>query len=106
MKKTALFLLFIPVLFSANAQNFHVGIFGGVSAYNGDLTTSVFPRKVTNGALGITGNYELTDQVMIRAGLTYTIIGGADRFSSKPDLVLRNLSFETSLTEFSVVGEY
>ncbi len=83
-----------------------MGIFGGLSAYNGDLTTTIFPKKVTNGAIGITANYELTDQIIIRPGLTYSVIGGADRYSSKPDLVLRNLSFETSLLEFSLLGEY
>lgn len=46
-----------------------------VSAYNGDLTESVMPGKLTNGVIGITGNYELRDQVMIRAGLSYTVLG-------------------------------
>jgi hypothetical protein len=64
------------------------------------------PRKVTNGAIGVTANYELSDQIMIRGGLTYSVVGGADRYSNRSDLVLRNLSFETSLVEFSVLGEY
>lgn len=43
---------------------------------------------------------------MLRAGLTYSIVGGADRYSSDTVLRLRNLSFETSIVEFSAVGEY
>ncbi len=88
------------------AQRVHIGVFGGLAAYNGDLTDKIFPKKVTNGAIGITVNYELTDQIFIRGGYTYAIIGGADRFSDKPGLVLRNLSFETEVHEFSAVGEY
>ena len=88
------------------AQRLHIGVFGGLAAYNGDLTEKVFPKKVTNGAIGITGNYEIADQIMLKAGLTYAVVGGADRFSDKPEAVLRNLAFETSVTELSVVGEY
>jgi hypothetical protein len=106
MKKTSGLLVFLFIVSIVNAQRVHVGIFGGLSAYNGDLTDKILPKKVTNGAIGITGNYELTDQFMIRAGLTYTVVGGADRFSDKPSLLERNLAFETSIIEFSAVGEY
>ncbi len=33
--------------------------------------------------LGITVNYELKDQIMLRGGLTYAVVGGADRYSDK-----------------------
>jgi opacity protein-like surface antigen len=100
-------LIFLLLITSAiSAQRMHVGIFGGLSAYNGDLTEKYFPKKVTNGAIGITANYELKDKIMLRAGLTYSVVGGADRYSDKADLVIRNLSFETSITELSLVGEY
>ncbi len=88
------------------AQSIHVGLFGGAAAYTGDLTSKLFPKKVTNGAIGITLNYEISDLVMLRTGITYAIIGGADRYSDKPNLVLRNLSFETKILEFSSVFEY
>ena len=106
MKRARILILFLGITNIVFAQRFHIGIFGGLAAYNGDLTDKVFPKKVTNGATGITVNYELTDNIMLRGGYTYTVVGGADRFSSKPDLVARNLSFETSISEFSVVGEY
>ena len=90
----------------AFCQNVHVGIFGGLAAYQGDLTDKIIPKKVTNGAIGITVNYELTPQIMLRGGFTYSIIGGADRFASDDSMLARNLAFETHLTEFSAVGEY
>ena len=106
MKQARLFLLITFACIQVNAQRLHIGIMGGISAYNGDLTETVMPGKLTNGVIGITGNYELRDQVMIRAGLSYTVLGGADRYNTKADLLARNLSFETSLTELSLVGEY
>ena len=107
MKKIHLFLLFgcyfSQIVF---AQRFHIGVYGGLAAYNGDLTDKIFPKKVTNGAIGITANYELTDNIMLRAGYTYAIVGGADRFSDDPELRARNLAFETVISEFHLVGEY
>ena len=100
--------LFTCLIFFTTAitAQLHVGVFGGLAAYNGDLAEKIFPKKVTNGAVGITGNYEINDQIMVRAGFTYAVVGGADRFSSEPELVKRNLSFETRLFEFSATGEY
>jgi hypothetical protein len=106
MKNLRLVIILIFISSSVFGQRVHLGIFGGFSAYNGDLTDKIFPKKVTNGAIGITVNYELADQFMLRAGFTHTIVGGADRFSSSRDLVKRNLAFETVINEFSAVGEY
>lgn len=106
MKRTCLLALSLFIISALTAQRFHIGVFGGLAAYNGDLTSKIFPKKVTNGAIGITANYELTDNIMLRGGYTYAVVGGADRFSTKPELIARNLSFETAIHEFSVLGEY
>lgn len=106
MKRAILFFLLFGTGSQFYAQRLHLGIFGGLAAYNGDLADKLFPKKVSNGAIGITASYELKDQVMIRSGLTYSVVGGADRYNTKPDLILRNLSFETSITELSLLGEY
>ncbi len=106
MKSTYLMIIFFVSSSIVQAQRIHIGIFGGAAAYNGDLTDKIFPKKVTNGAIGLTVNYEIADQIMLRAGFTYAIVGGADRFSDKADARLRNLSFETTINEFSVIGEY
>src|SRR5687768_9744664 len=97
MKKNSLLFLFIAITSTAFSQNLHIGVFGGASAYNGDLTEKIFPKHLTNGVIGITGNYEINDQIMVRAGLSYTIVGGADRYLEQADLKLRNLSFETKI---------
>lgn len=106
MKSICLFIFFSFSISVVSAQRIHVGVFGGLAAYNGDLVDKIFPKKVTNGAIGVTVNYEILDQIMVRAGFTYSIVGGADRFSDDATIRLRNLSFETSIIEFSAVGEY
>ncbi|TMI72149.1 MAG: hypothetical protein E6H09_11525 [Bacteroidetes bacterium] len=106
MKGLSALIFYICIASSVPAQRVHVGIFGGLSAYNGDLVDKYFPKKISNGAVGITLNYELRDQVMLRGGFTYSVVGGADRYSHQPDLIVRNLSFETSISEFSLVGEF
>ena len=106
MKNLRLLLFFICIAPTILAQSLHIGVFGGLSAYNGDLTENIFPKKVTNGAIGITLNYEMTEKIMLRGGFTYSIVGGADRFSKDSGLIKRNLAFETRIFEFSIVGEY
>ncbi|MCY7310705.1 MAG: DUF6089 family protein [Chitinophagaceae bacterium] len=103
LSSLAIFLIIAPV---AIAQRGHIGIFGGAAAYSGDLSNKPFPRKVTNGAIGLTYSYEISDLIMLRTGFTYSIVGGADRYNEKPTLSLRNLSFETQIFELSIVGEY
>jgi len=106
MKHLRLLIFFNLIVLTSSAQRMHVGVFGGLSAYSGDLVDKIFPKKVTNGAIGVTLNYELSDQFIIRGGFTYAIVGGADRFSKDTAAFFRNLSFETAITELSVVGEY
>lgn len=106
MKRSFFFLLLLAFCKMSFAQRFHLGVFGGLAAYYGDLTEKVFPKRVTNGAIGITGNYELTDNFMLRAGFTFARVGGADMFSNDPGRRDRNLNFETAITEFSLVGQY
>jgi hypothetical protein len=106
MRKVHLLIIITFITFSAQSQRIHIGLYGGTAAYLGDITEKIFPKKVTNGALGFSVNYEATDKILIRAGVTYSIVGGADVYSKKADLAIRNLSFETSLLEFSLTGEY
>jgi hypothetical protein len=100
------FFVFTIISINSSAQSVHIGVFGGASAYNGDLTQKIFQKKLLNAVVGITGNYELGDQFMLRAGVTLSKLGAADRYNVDSTTIKRNLSFETSLVEFSVVGEY
>ena len=100
----ALLLMFCATL--SGAQGLQIGVFGGVSSYNGDLTDKIFPRQTRNAAFGITGTYSFTDKISARASFVYTMLGAADRFNEDSGLQARNLSFETQLYEFSLMGQY
>ena len=46
MKKVHLFILFCLLTTTVLSQKVHIGLFGGLSAYNGDLVDKIFPKKV------------------------------------------------------------
>ena len=75
--------------FVSNSQGVHLGVFAGVSSYNGDLADKIFHRQTRKAAFGITGTYEITDHISARASVTYTGLAGADRYSKDPELQAR-----------------
>ena len=101
-----LFACFIVIPNILFAQSFHIGLFGGVSNYQGDLVQGAYNSRFTNPAIGLTGSYEVMDRLMIRGGFTFSKVEGDDKYNKKDYLKLRNLSFESKISEFSVVGEY
>ena len=84
----------------------HIGLFGGIGNYQGDLINSAYVSKLTRVAVGVTGEYELSNKLSLRAAFTFAQIAGDDQYNSKDYLKLRNLSFESNITEFSVVAQY
>lgn len=102
MQKT-LFLLLLFLSHTAFAQ-FHFGAFVGGASYLGELNDKPFKR--TKPAVGLSLNYEVSERLMLRSGLTFGKLEGADRYSGDEfKKQLRNLSFQSSLTEFSLMGE-
>jgi hypothetical protein len=103
MRKLTLVLVLFFIAQSSFSQ-FRLGIFGGLSNYQGDLTDK--PYKSSKTALGLTGTFPITQRFSIRTGLTFGKVAAADSLSGKPELKARNLSFQSKITEFSVLGEY
>jgi hypothetical protein len=98
------FFLSLLLTFSLFAQcQLQIGFFGGVSNYVGDMTDR--PYQNSRAAIGLTAGYQILPRVNLRAGFTYAKLDGADSLSSQADIVLRNLSFQTNITEFSLVAE-
>jgi hypothetical protein len=83
---------------------FRLGIFGGVANYHGDLQERAFQNA--RGAFGLTGTFPISDRFNIRAGITFAKVAAADSLSKQADLRARNLSFQSSITEFSLLAEY
>lgn len=105
MRKLLIFALSFAV-FTTSFSQVHVGLFGGVGHYQGDLTDGAFVGKLTRGAVGVTVGYELSSRVTLRGGLTFAQIAGNDRYNSKDYLRARNFSFESNILEASLVGEF
>lgn len=90
-----------------HAQYWHIGVFGGASAYNGDLVDKYFPAHgQTKGAIGLDLTYEYNDHINIRGGFTFGKVAGYDRYNKSDELKKRNLSFESNISEVSLLGEY
>jgi hypothetical protein len=106
MKTGFLFVVLFFNVFFLQAQRVHVGVAGGLANYNGDLLDKLYAKKLTNGFIGFTAHYELEDQILIRAAFNFARVDGSDAYSNKENLRLRNLRFESAISEFSVVGEY
>ena len=106
MNRNPILPLLLLFSFVSNSQGIQVGVFAGLSSYNGDLTDKIFPRQTRSAAFSLTGTYEFTDHIFARASFTYTELGAADRFTDDPELQARNLSFETRIFEFALQGQY
>jgi opacity protein-like surface antigen len=83
-----------------------IGLFAGVSQYQGDLQSSTFQGRFAHPAIGLTGSYDIAPRLALRAGLTFSALEADDAHNKKEDLLSRNLSFRTRLAEFSLVGQY
>jgi len=85
-------------------SQFGLGITGGLSNYLGDLVDK--PYKSTKGYFGVTGTFPLSPRFSLRAGLSFAKVAGADSLAQQPELVARNLSFQSRITELSLLAEY
>lgn len=105
MKKLSFLLILFLLTYRAFAQSpFHIGVFAGIANYQGDLSSHNYQQS--KPAFGVTANYELSDRVMLRGGLTFAKIAGADKYGNSDFLKQnRNLSFESNIAELSLVGE-
>lgn len=99
-------LLFLP--FALSAQHFEAGILIGASNYLGDLSNnsgSVY-MKETKPAFGALVKYNINHLFALRLSGNYTWVAGRDANVNNDDFVRnRNLSFRSSITEFSLMGE-
>ena len=103
MQKLAL-LIFSSLFASTTFAQMEIGVFGGLSNYQGDLVDKVY--QSSKGAFGLRVGYGLTNRITLRAGLTFAKVAGYDAKSEQADLRARNLSFESPITEFALTGEF
>jgi hypothetical protein len=103
MKKLLLFWALVPTFLQA--QRIHVNLYGGISNYSGDLQSKAFTLDQAYAGFGGGIQYDLTRNFSVLSNLSLFHVGAADRYN-KPDLQTRNLSFQTQIFEWNVLGEY
>jgi Outer membrane protein beta-barrel domain len=103
MKKLLLLTVLVPSL--VQAQRLHFNLYGGISNYSGDLQSKAFTLDQSYGSFGGGLQYDLTRNFSVLTNLSLLHVGAADKFN-KPDLQSRNLSFQTQIFEWNVLGEY
>lgn len=103
MKALFLSLLFVPGLIQA--QRWHVNITGGVSNYSGDLQAKTYTFDQSNFAYGFGAQYDITRHFSAITNFSFMKLTASDQYNS-PDLVFRNLSFQSNVYEWNLLGEY
>ena len=104
MKKILLAsILLIALSFTANAQKWEVGLFGGGANYMGELSGDFIDLEETNPAVGGFVRYYVHPFINVRFGLTYGSISGADKTNAA--IIARNLSFKSDVFEAALIPE-
>lgn len=98
-------LLLCTLTSSAWSQQWSLELFAGAAGYNGDLTKSSLVMRSIKPAIGVNVRYEIHPQFALRGGLTYAQVSGDDKHTGDSLLLLRNLSFQTSIIEASFIVE-
>jgi hypothetical protein len=116
MKKLFLasaFLFMVSVAFSQYKLDF--GLMAGASNYLGEMGGKEKTRRnfildlklsQTRSAIGGFVRYKINPDFYIKGSAGWYRISGADKFSTNPARVGRNLSFRNDLIEASVTGQY
>lgn len=99
-------LLSIPSMLSAQGGAPEVGIFGGISTYNGDLSSSSFPFQQSHPAFGIFIRKSIYKGFSLRLGASFGKMSGADSLASDTSVQLRNLDFQSNITDVHLLAEY
>jgi hypothetical protein len=103
MKSLFLSLLLIPGIVSA--QRWHVNVTGGLSNYSGDLQDKPYTFDQSFFAFGAGVQYDITRNFSAISNISFMKVGASDQYN-KPDLVFRNLSFQSNIIEWNLLAEY
>lgn len=99
MKKILGFVLMLSTPIFSYAQDWHVGLIGGISNYSGDLTEKRVDFGYTRPMIGLQVKKDLNRFLTARAGFTFGMIAGADSTNASTALKERNLSFRSPIWE-------
>lgn len=98
-------LLLATLTTTSRSQTWSIELFAGAAGYNGDLTKSSLVTRSLKPAFAFNVKYQIHPQFSLRAGLAYASVAGDDKFTNDSLLMLRNLSFQSSILELSLCVE-
>ncbi len=104
MKRWALYIVLLLPL-PAAAQYFELGIFTGVSNYQGDLAPVAFKPSETHLAPGVFAKFNFNKFAALKASYYHGKLSGYDSHYAEPFRQKRNLSFVSNIDEISLFGE-
>ena len=105
MRILAVIVFLIFTSLSSEAQTWELGLAGGGSGYMGDLNPNN-PLKVSGPSFGGFVKRNFDGYFSAKINYTFGKIAAADSNSSDAQFRMRNLSFQTTLTEISLIGEF
>jgi hypothetical protein len=105
MPKFILFILLVFIAGGLKAQTWEIGGSIGGSGYMGDLNQTN-PLKVSGMSFGGFVKRNFDGYLSAKINYTYGTISAADSNSSSQQFRNRNLSFTTTLSEVSLIGEF
>lgn len=104
MRKLLVWCLLLPAA-GYTQSKLSLNLFGGFSNYQGDLQTKRFTLNQANLAIGAGLQYDFTPHIAARLGFNYGKLEADDKVNSG-FLKARNLNFQTSLFEGSLLLQY
>lgn len=87
-------------------EQWEAGMMGGVSAYNGDLSTGNLQPGSYGGGGGLFVRYRFNDVLSGRGNLQFGNLRGADRNFEDLGRRVRNFSFTASFYDFGLLAEF
>lgn len=89
---------------TAHTQHFEVGIGGGITNFYGDLSEGTFRDITRNTHVGVTGfgKYHISPTFNVGLSISHGRISGDDRFAEDEETRMRNLSFQSPVTEVAL----
>jgi len=105
MPKFILFIFLALVSYRVSAQTWEFGVGAGGAGYMGDLNANN-PVKISGPSFGVFARRNFDGHLAIKGSFNYGIISAADSNSSSEQFRNRNLSFTTTLSEVSLMGEF
>ncbi|MFM2224379.1 MAG: hypothetical protein RJA07_581 [Bacteroidota bacterium] len=82
------------------------GVLGGASWYYGDLCDNFYTLRFIKSAEGIYTRYQFNYHFGIRASINKGYLWADDKYSTDINRRIRNLRFESTLSEGNIIAEY